>query len=281
MINYNGNLFPADTPVFPVSNRAFRYGDSLFESIRMFDGNIPLLERHWNRLTRGMEVLKIDAPEKFSPSFLLREINKTISENKNKNHRIRVTVFRSGSGLYTPLNNEAEFLIETSPLDDNLFTLNKIGLSVGTAGSVKISPTIFSSFKTGNSLPYILAAIEKQENKWDDILLLNQEDYLACGGSANIFMVKNNIIMTPPLSSGCLMGVMRSSVLELCQKLNMPATENNIRFDDLHEADEVFLTNAVQGIKWVKNMVGVNKTFGNETSKFLCQEINKSLLKKK
>ena len=279
MINFNGQLFSEETPLFLSSNRTFRYGDGLFESIRVFGGKMPFFDRHWQRLQSGLEVLKFEVPVHFSAAFFQNEIAK-LTENQS-NWRIRLTVFRSGGGLYTPERNTPEFLIEATPLSSGRFELNTEGLIVGIFDEIRLqsfNPPILqsfnpSNFKTCNALPFVLAGIFKKEKDWDDCLLLNTDRRIACGGSSNVFLVKNGGLHTPPLTEGCVAGTMRSVIFDVAKKLKIKLLETPLVVSDLPQADEFFLTNAIQGIRWVRDVEGVEKKLANEISGKIASEL--------
>ncbi|MEK7257028.1 MAG: aminotransferase class IV, partial [Bacteroidota bacterium] len=252
-------------------NRSFRYGDGIFESIRVFNGKMPFLDRHWRRLSAGMQALRLEAPPHFTQAFFKEKTLKTI-ENQG-NWRVRLIVFRSGGGLYTPEKNEADFLIEASPLAADNFEWQTEGLHVGICETVKLTPSIFSPFKTCSALPFVLAGIFKKENRLDDCLLLNQTGRIVCGGSSNLFLVENGRLFTPPISEGCVAGVIRSAVLDVAKALKIKVKEAKIPTRCLAQADEIFLTNAVQGIRWVRQLKGMEKTFTCKTASLILEKL--------
>jgi branched-chain amino acid aminotransferase len=168
-------------------------------------------------------------------------------------------------------------LIETSPLDSQKFDLNLQGMAIGVFDEIRL-PTLAPSqqfsiqnFKTHSALPFVLAAIFKQEKGWGECLLLNQRGRLACGSSSNVFLVKNGSLFTPPLSEGCVAGTMRSLVLALAKAKGMGVGEKRLRPQDLGAAEEVFLTNAIQGIRWVAGYGG--SVYDNKVAEVLHQAI--------
>lgn len=275
IVNYNGAVLPDTQPIFKAGNRAFRYGDGLFESIRVFDGKMPFFERHWQRLSGGLAFLKLDIPDFYSPFFFQNEIEK-LTQNQG-NWRIRLTVWRSGGGLYTPETNQPAFLVEANPLPTNNFTLNENGLNIGIFQQVQLPLQPLQSFKSIAALPYVLASIFKKENNLDDCLMLNTKGRLACGSSSNIFMVKNGELLTPPLSEGCMAGTMRAMLLDLASQLGIKAQELPLTTDMMYEMDEIFLTNAIQGIRWVRQVEGSDKQFSNELANGLVKALNQRL----
>jgi aminodeoxychorismate lyase len=260
MINFNGSLFDDNERILTAQNRAFRYGDGLFESIRVFNGKMPFYNHHFERLLRGMKALKMNIPSYFNPHYIKNEISKTVE--KQPNSRVRLAIYREEGGFYTPATNNIDFLIESSPLPESKYLLNDLGLTIGVFKDYKLRQTPTSAFKTSNSLPYILAGIFAKENSFEDVLLLNTEGYVAEGISSNIFIVKENKLITPSLSTGCVGGTMRQIIFEIAKEQEIPCVESNITVQDVAEADEVFYTNAMQGIRWVENFE--HKTYGND-----------------
>jgi branched-chain amino acid aminotransferase len=283
LVNFNGTLLPADQPIFGVENRAFRYGDGLFESIRVFDGKTPFLERHWQRLAAGLALLRLAVPGHFSLDFFENEIAK-LTERAG-NWRIRLTVWRNGGGLYTPEGNLPEFLIQATPLPTSRFELNEQGLTIGLFQTVRLTITpsqnlvipqgnLVTACKTTSALPFVLASIFKKEKQLDDCLVLNTAGRLACASSANIFLVKNGKLYTPPLSEGCIAGTMRAEVISLAKSLKINVVEKKIHPASVDDFDAFFLTNAMQGIRWVRKINGAPVQFGNDLCQLLTNGLN-------
>lgn len=254
-INVNGQVVNAKKSFAGIDHRGLKYGDGLFESIRMLDGVMPLLSGHLRRLFRGMSFLKIEKPKHFNTAFFRKEIQRITGSQKNT--RIRLSVFRTSGGLYTPTHNKAFYLIEYQPLTSNDWQWKKKGLIVKICPTIQLPITPWSGLKTTNSLPYILAGLWKKEQEIDDCILLNQKGFVAEASSSNVFYFKNQRLYTPSDQSGAILGVMRAHVLKLAKKKGIIVVKKDVLPEELLEADEVFLTNAVQGIRWVREMEGV------------------------
>ncbi len=248
-VNWNGRLLPQDSTLFSATNRAFQYGDSLFETIRIFNGRIPFLPFHFERLDEGMDVMGMCPPPKWSLGWMRDEIRKLVSESGN--WRIRFTMFRNDGGRYTPVDSNVQFLVVASPLETSLFSLNKKGLEVGVSEHQLLFHSPYSHLKKGSATAYIHAALERKRNDWDDIILRNQKGELAEGLSANLFLIKNGIFYTPPLSAGCVAGTLRKYILSSNQ---WEVLERPILPEDLIDFEAAFLTNAIQGVRWVATM---------------------------
>jgi branched-chain amino acid aminotransferase len=272
-INFNGEILSSDNKLLTVANRAFRYGDGLFESMRLMKGQLRFAELHADRLQRGMKALKIDGYSQMDTWFLKEKVEQLASRNKTRHGRLRLTVYRDSEGLYTPTQNKMGYCLELTPMDEPRYFLNDKGLIMDIFTELKKPTNYLSNIKTCNSLIYVLAGIFKTQNKLDDTFLLNQDGNLCEAGSSNIFVWYNSHLYTPALSEGCVEGVMRQVVIKLAKQTGIPFTEAQINPDILYEADEVFLTNAAKGIQWVMGF-GVKRYF-NQLSKGLIGELNK------
>jgi branched-chain amino acid aminotransferase len=170
MINHNGSLFDDNERLLTSQNRAFRYGDGLFESIRTFKGKTPFYNYHFERLLRGMKALRMNIPTYFNPHYIKNELSKVIENQPNS--RVRLAVYREDGGFYTPSTHNIDFLIESTPLPESKYLLNDLGLTIGVFKDYKLRQTPVSAFKTSNSLPYVMAGIFAKENSFEDILIL-------------------------------------------------------------------------------------------------------------
>ena len=272
-INFNGEILPADSILLTITNRAFRYGDGLFESMRVMKGKLKFPELHAERLQKGMKALKIDGYSQADSWFLKEKVEELARRNKIKHGRLRLTVYRDAEGLYAPTQNKMAYCMEIQPIDEPRYFLNERGLIMDVYTELPKPLNWLSNIKTCNSLVYVMAGIYKKQNKLDDVFLINQNRYLCEANSSNIFVWYQNHLYTPALSEGCVEGVMRRVVIQLALDNNIPVTEAQINPEILNAADEVFLTNATKGIQWVMGY-GVKRYF-NRISKALMDELNK------
>lgn len=232
-------------------NRAFKFGDGLFETIRLISGQPQLMRLHFDRLQRGMNFLKLQTDDHYFER-LAEEAEKLVRKNRIfKGGVLRIYVYRYGLGKYTPEQHEAEYLIETESISQNKYELNSVGLRIDIAENVRISPSPFTSIKSLNALPYVMASIEKEERQFDDLILLNESMQLVEATASNLFLIQNDDLITPPITAGCLNGVMRKRLIDLAPSLGLKVKEVPLHANDLLQADEVFLTNSISGIRWV------------------------------
>jgi branched-subunit amino acid aminotransferase/4-amino-4-deoxychorismate lyase len=270
----NGEFIKSDQPVFNTDNRAFHYGDALFETIHANGTKPQFLELHIKRLTRGMSILKMNIPENFRPEYFRRLITSILNKNRQlQGARIRITVFRNSVGLYAPSSKKISFLIESFPLEHDIYVLNTKGIAVDIFEDIQKPANILSNLKTTNSLIFVLAGIFKNEKNLDDCLILNENQRIIESISSNIFIVRNSKILTPGLNEGCLAGTMRHTIIDISRNLGYSVNDNcSLTVQDLLAADELFLTNAIAGIKWV--LAFRQKRYYNDTSKILIQNLN-------
>ena len=259
---YNDHFFSEGQPVISAGNRSLRYGDGLFETMRIIDGEICNTRFHFERLFSGMKILQINLPEKFSQEFFVGKINELLIKNiHGKNARIRLMVFRGDGGIFDNENGVPDYIIETWPLSGKI-GLNENGLIVDVFPDARKSGDQFSNLKSNNYLPSIMAGLFAKKNKLDDAIILNAFDRVCESAIANIFIIKDGNIYTPPLSEGCVAGVMRRCMLEKFSLKTFAVIEKNIDIEDVLNADEFFLTNSVQPIRWVKRFRST--TYGNQ-----------------
>jgi len=253
--NYNGRFFADDETVLSKDDRSYRYGDGLFETMKLINGNILLEDYHFERLFLGLDVLKFNIPVLFTKRQIEKEIKELSKKNECENSaRIRLSVSRGNGGLYD-CDNKFSYLIECWPLEQNGFIEN--GLNIDIFPDARKSIDVFSNLKSANYLPYVIAAIWAKENKLNDALILNQHERICDSTIANVFWVKDNKIFTPPLNEGCVAGIMRKKILELVARNSDHGMQEAVLTQDiLLQADEVFLTNATTGIRWVKECRG-------------------------
>ena len=267
--NYNGRFFADDETILSKDDRSYRYGDGLFETMKIEDGNILLEEYHFERLFSGLETLKYQNPVFFTKQKLSGEVKELCKKNNcEKLARVRVSVSRGSGGLYD-FDNKFSYLIESWPLEQ--YGFNENGLMIDIFPDARKSIDKFSNLKSANYLPYVMAAIWAKENKLNDALIQNQYGRICDATIANIFWVKGGNVFTPPLNEGCVAGVMRKRILDLRQNIE----EKSLTENDLLNADEVFLTNAINGIRWVKQFR--DKIYENKITQKLFSQLTQTI----
>jgi branched-subunit amino acid aminotransferase/4-amino-4-deoxychorismate lyase len=246
---YNGDFYPVDNFCISKSNRAIRYGDSLFETIRVVEDDIKNLGLHLARLEKGIKTIGIE-PNSVLKQGAIQDIFKKL-KHKNKlkgNLKLRIQVNRAGEGLYTPTTNLADILIElTSYPDGYIFFNTEKWLDVGISKESFVPITPFMGCKTANALPYILAGVEKQKLRKDDLILTDIQGNLSECISSNLFIydVETNILYTPDLGTGCLDGTIRKVIISESSKYNLKIQEGfYIANKEFFKNKIVFTTNS-------------------------------------
>nr|WP_315187115.1 aminotransferase class IV [uncultured Flavobacterium sp.] len=250
MINFNGNIVERETNIL-TQNRAFLYGDALFETVKIVEGKILFLEEHYFRLMASMRIVRMEIPMNFTMEYLEEQILSVVEANSfSDSARARITVYRNDGGYYLPKNNTISFLINTTALENKAYTFNPALYEVDLYKDFYISKQLLSTVKTTNKIINVTASIYADENGLDNCILLNDAKNVVEALQGNIFMLQGNKLITPPVSEGCINGIMRMQIIELAKKIeNITVVQEAISPFDLQKADELFLTNVIKGIQ--------------------------------
>ncbi|MFT3904185.1 MAG: aminotransferase class IV [Niabella sp.] len=248
-ICFNGDMQPADTPVFKVTNRGYRYGDGFFETMKFWKGKVLLYSFHLERIKQSLNLLNyrlaIPVEDIFDKVHELCQLNQC-----NDAARIRLSFFNGEGGVFDA-DGLLGYAVEATPVPVVFPTLNTNGLVMGFCKSAFKSSDAYASLKSANYLLYRMAADTARPRGWDDAFVLNHHGRVIESAIANIFWVKDGQLFTPPLSEGCVQGTMRAYILQQMAKNDFVVIEKPCMPDDILTADEIFLTNASFGISWV------------------------------
>ncbi|RYZ29103.1 MAG: hypothetical protein EOO10_07410 [Chitinophagaceae bacterium] len=244
---FNGEFFPAHQPLVNVQNASYKWGDGVFETMRVFNGKLLLQTYHFERLFASLQLLQIDASNSFTKEKLLDDIQQLCTINQcGESARVRLAVYRND-------DTTAGYSIEATPLDNKINAWDEQGLIIGLHPYVRKTTDAFANIKSASFLPYVLAKKYAEERKLDDVLVLNVHNKLCDSSRANLFLIKEDTVFTPALHQGCVNGVMRRKTIEIIKQLRFRFYEEEVSEDLLLQADEVFLTNAIQTIRWVQH----------------------------
>jgi branched-chain amino acid aminotransferase len=249
MINHNGQLVAFNDVKITPDNRAFKYGDAVFETVKILNGKVVFWEDHYFRLMASMRMLRMKIPIEFTLEFLEEEILKTANSlDTNTSLRARLSVYRKDGGFYLPVTNKIDYLIEAQPINFQPKEIYRIDLYK----DFYLYSGHLSTVKTNNKLEHTLASIYANENDLDNCILLNERKGVVEVTNGNIFLVKGTTVKTPPLTEGCLKGIIRGKVIEMLSKnLDYTLEETVITPFEIQKADEVFITNSIMGIQAV------------------------------
>jgi branched-chain amino acid aminotransferase len=276
---YNDKLYKEGDTVIAPGNRSLRYGDGLFETLKVVKGRIRLGNYHFERLLSGMATLQFEVPKHFTPVYLQDKIAALCKKNDhNAVARVRLMIFRGDGGLFDPANHIPNYIIQTWSIQEDE-GLNAHGLILDIYPGAKKSCDTLANLKSNNFLPYAMAALHAKQIKVNDCILLNNYDRICDSTIANIFIIKNDIIYTPPLSEGCIAGVMRRFIIEQLKGSAFQVIEKDISVADVENAGEIFLTNSIQSIRWVKQFGKIK--YDNEQVKEINTIIREALRKEK
>lgn len=250
MVNYNGNI-QENSSILIENNRGFLYGDSVFETIKVIAHKVLFLEDHYFRLMASLRICRMEIPMNFTLEYFESQIlNLTQTLNNANSYRVRFTFFRNSQGFYLPKTQNVQFIVTASPLLSDEYTVLKQNYEVDLYKDFYITKQLLSTLKTNNKMLYITGSIFAEENGYDNCLLLNNEKNIVEALNGNLFMKTGNIVITPPISDGCLNGIMRKQILRIIKNINgIELQEISISPFDLQKADEIFLTNVIIGIQ--------------------------------
>ncbi len=275
MLNFNGNLLAKHTNFLNEQNRGLRYGDSLFETIRVVNQKIFFWEDHYLRLMASMRILRMQIPMSFTMEYLEGQIQQTIIANTLQSEpvRIRLTIYRSDGGLYLPATNEVSFIIEVEKLDNAFFMFHTEGYEVALFKDFYINPDMLSTLKSNNRIINVVGSIYAKENNYQNCILLNNQKMVVEALNGNIFMVVGTTIKTPPKKEGCINGILRKKIIEIVGKLDSYTLEETpISPFELQKADELFITNAILGIQPITKYR--KKNYAHHVAKDLLGKLN-------
>jgi len=268
MMNLNGQIFKNEEVNLSPQNRGFKYGDAIFETVKVLNNKVVFWEDHYFRLMASMRMLRMEIPMTFTLEFLEEEILKTTKEIDGDNFRVRLSVYRKDGGLYTPKTNEVDFLIEANQLNyqqKEKYTIDLYKDFYNFSG-------LLSTVKTTNRMLNTIASIYASENDFDNCILLNERRGVVEVTNGNVFIIKGNTVKTPALAEGCIKGIIRNKVIEILQKnKDFVLEETSISPFEIQKADEVFITNAIIGIQPVTNYR--KKTFTTEIGKKIASSL--------
>ncbi len=256
---YDGKIIRSDKLFISPNNRSFRYGDGFFETIKLVNGTILNEKLHMERLFHSLLVLQFIPPNYFNVDYILQSIHNLVQ--KNQHHilaRIRITIFRGEGGIYDQQNHFPHLIIQSWELNPSNNKLNENGLDIGIFKLAVKSADHYSSLKTNNYLPYVMGALWAKEHHLNDAILLNAAGNIADATIANVFIVSDGIIKTPSLSEGPVDGVMRKFLIDQLKNNQFEVEEGVVSVEELQHANEIWLTNAIYGIRWVKQFGDIN-----------------------
>ena len=242
LVYMNGEYIPESQAKISVFDHGFLYGDGVFEGIRAYNGRVFRLKEHIDRLYDSAKAINLEIP--ISKSEFIEIILETLRRNKLRDAYIRPIVTRGVGdlGLDPKKCDNPSIIVITRPWGKLYGDLYEKGLKAITVGVRRVSfDALPPNIKSMNYLNNILAKIEANAKGGDEAIFLDRNGYVSEGSGDNIFIVKNEVVMTPPTINN-LRGITREAVIELIHNLKIKFKEMNLGLYDLYTADEVFVT---------------------------------------
>ena len=263
-IYIDGQFFPRTDAKVSVMDSGYLLGDGVWEGIRLYNNHLIHLEKHLERLYEGAETIQMDIG--ISKSEMKSAIEKTLKKNEMiSDVHIRLIVSRGIKS--TPYQHPKVTIGHPTIVIIPEYKkpspgLNIEGITLGTVSTIRNNLTQDPRVNSLSKHNCIAACIEADKMGVDEGLMLDPDGYVSTCNSTNFFMIKSNEVWT---SNGqhCLNGVTRHSVIDICKKKQIPVKEKQFSINEVHEADEVFVTGTFAGIIPVRSVDG--NTIGNGT----------------
>lgn len=273
MVNFNGLLVSSQEQLWS-NNRSFLYGDGIFETLKIVNQKVLFLEDHYFRLMASMRIVRMEIPMHFTMEYLEAQIIDTVNANQcSDSARVRITVYRNEGGYYLPETNQISFIIQATSMSNSLYSYEAISYEVDLYKDFYIAKQLLSTIKTTNKIIHVTGSIFAKENGFQNCLLLNDEKNVVEALQGNIFMLMDGKLITPPITDGCLNGILRKKILSLAKSIEYIAlVEASISPFDLQKADEIFITNVIKGIQSVTKYR--KKEYNTNLAKQLTEKLN-------
>ena len=249
VVNLNGKLFDKNEAMISVFDHGFLYGDSIFETIRTYDGVAFLIHPHLERLFKSASLIDIKIP--WNKEKIMAEVGRTLAETDCRNAYIRVIVTRGEGdiGLDPDLCSEPSIMIIVKKHPDYGEKAYTHGVKIVLVDTRKNLPAALNpALKSGNYLNNILAFSQAKQAGGSEGVMLNAKGFITEATTSNIFLVQEGCIKTPPKEAGLMPGVTRNLTISLIKENDLPFEESLLNPSDLLESDECFLTSTTRGI---------------------------------
>jgi branched-chain amino acid aminotransferase len=262
----NGKLVPAKEAVISVFDHGFLYGDGIYETMRVYDGVIFMLDEHLKRLFRSASLIGLTLP--LDTDSLKTAIYDTLMANALKNAFVRLTASRGYGpiGLDPDLCPEPTVVIIAQEMKDYPKSFYEKGISLIIPETRRnFRGAINPQIKSLNFLNNILAKIEAKKKGTYDAVMLNVYGKLTEGTISNVFFYKNSVLCTPSLECGILDGITRGIVIDLALREGLMVEEGEFSKEDLYSAEEVFITNSTMEVMPISKVDNQKYAVGNIT----------------
>ncbi len=275
---HNGEIIPEESLRLARNNRAFLYGDGFFETIRLYKGVLVNVDLHLDRLERGMKLLSIIGNPYLEMDRLESKMNAWVDKTGVEHAKVRLVVYRDSGGSYAPEADDSSYVLFVEEIGQELYPFNEEGIHLGLSEAYQKPLHPISNFKSLNAQGLVMSAVEKRNASFGDLVLLNEEGRLCEGISSNVFLIMGEQIITPNLNEGCLAGTTRRFIIHVLKEAGRDIVERPIEPSELREADEVFLSSAINGVQWVASYK--DRRYYNTTSKEISDLLRESVVRR-
>jgi branched-chain amino acid aminotransferase len=241
-------------------------GWGLFTTVRIVRGEAFAYERHWRRLEKDAALTRL--PLTYSSSRVRVQLQEVIRANKVEDGCARIYLVWNNVGFWKSDEKMLEVDLVITSADVPVYP-ETLRIAVREHGRHAASP--LAGVKTTSWLNSVWAVAEAQHEGFDEVVLLNERGEVSECTAANIFAVKGDKVLTPPLNSGCLEGVTRGVLSEVAPEAGTSVVEQTLRLDDLYTADEVFITSTN------RNVIGIREVAGRKIGNGTTGEVTKRL----
>jgi len=249
---HNGEIQDAAARFLSPGQIGVANGWGVFSTLRVIDGVLFAFERHWERMKKDAEILRVPFPD--HPVLMLEPLDRLIAANGAAQSTLRVMVFRNHGGAWEGPGIERDYDLVAFTADVKRWGEN---VKLGLAPNGRHAGSPFSGAKILSWSHNLVMLEEAQSRGFDEVILLNEHGLVSECTSANVFVSEGNRIWTPPLAAGCLPGVTRRLLLEEISVEGVEIGEKDLNPSDLERADDVFITSTTRGLKPVASVEGL------------------------
>ena len=258
----NGQLLPVDSLALPLPNRGLSFGDGFFETLVFTAGRLHLASDHLARMQQAASALYLTLPQTLATDEALEAtLARLAAANNLPTARLRLQMWRAGGGRYTPTTDATDWLATAEAFEADESIIEKADFALETHSL--FSPLSFC--KGPQAWLYIRAAHERQQRGLDEIIICDAAGHVAEAGASAIFWLKDGVLFTPSLASGCVAGVRRAQVLRVARAAGVECWEGLFERNDLLIADAAFTANAVS-VRIIRNIGNTTLPFDNRVA---------------
>ncbi|MDY0090158.1 MAG: aminotransferase class IV [Flavobacteriaceae bacterium] len=272
MVNNNASI--TETVPDITHNRGFLYGDAVFETFKIINKKILFFEDHYFRLMSSMRILRMKIPMNFTMEYIEKQIFDLLPEGGG--FRVRMTVYRNPGGRYLPETNEVSYLITFEKIEHIAYQVFDEKYEIELYKDFYQPKQLLSNVKSNNRILQVIGSIFASENGFDNCLIMNEQKNIIEALNGNVFLFLDNALITPPVSDGCINGVMRKQVIALAKDMGYKVDETSVSPFNLQKADEIFITNVIFGLKSVTQYR--KKNFSTSIATILTEKLNQKIL---